>query len=166
MIVGGTGLYVDGIIFDYNFVESDPELRTKLESMTTDNLISYCENNNISLPENHQNRRHLISAIERKNVSGKRLSTPIANSLVVGINTERDILRTRITERAEQLFENGMVKEAKKLGKKYGWNSEAMTGNIYKLTKQYLDGEFDESELKQRFINSDWQLAKRQLTWL
>ena len=166
MIVGGTGLYVDGIIFDYNFVESDPELRAKLEAMTTDNLISYCENNNISLPENHQNRRHLISAIERKNVSGKRLSTPIANSLVVGINTERDILRTRITERAEQLFENGMVKEAKKLGKKYGWNSEAMTGNIYKLTKQYLDGEFDESELKQRFINSDWQLAKRQLTWL
>ncbi len=166
MVVGGTGLYVDGLIFDYDFIESDPKLRSQLEAMTTDELKQYCYNNNILLPENHQNRRHLMSAIERKNASGKRLNIPIANSLVVGINTERDVLRARITQRAEQLFENGMVEEAKLLGKKYGWDSEAMTGNIYKLVKQYLDGDFDEAELKQRFITSDWQLAKRQLTWL
>jgi len=166
MIVGGTGLYVDGVIFDYNFIESDPKVRAHLEAMSTEELKAYCENNNITLPENHQNRRHLISAIERKNISAKRLNVPIDNSIVVGINTERDVLRARIAQRAEQLFENGMVNEAKKLGKKYGWNSEAMTGNIYKLVKQYLDGEFSEAELKQRFITSDWQLAKRQLTWL
>ena len=59
-----------------------------------------------------------------------------------------------------------MVEEAKMLGEKYGWNSEAMTGNIYRLTKQYLDGEFNEAEFVQRFITSDWQLAKRQITWL
>ena len=52
------------------------------------------------------------------------------------------------------------------LGEKYGWNSEAMTGNIYRLVRQNLDGEFDKNELKARFIISDWQLAKRQITWL
>ena len=166
LLVGGTGLYVDGVIFDYDFVEPDPELRTKLEALTLKELKEYCVINNITLPENHQNRRYLIREIERKNVSGTRLNEPIANTIIVGITTERDELKGRIAARSEQLFESGMVEEATLLGEKYGWNSEAMTGNIYRLVKQYLDGEFDEAELKDRFITSDWQLAKRQLTWL
>ena len=166
MVVGGTGLYVDGLIFDYDFVKADPKEREKLEALSLDDLKKYCADNNIALPENHQNRRYMIRAIERKNVSGNRLIEPIPNTIVVGINTERDILKQRIADRAEQLFENGMVEEAKMLGKKYGWNSEAMTGNIYKLVKQFLGGEFSEAELKQKFTTSDWQLAKRQLTWL
>ncbi len=166
MIVGGTGLYVDGVIFDFEYVAPQPELREKLEKLTLEELIDYCANNNVSLPENQQNRRYVIRAIERKNISIKRLSTPIENTLIVGITTNSDDLKTRIAARAEQLFETGMVEEAKKLGEKYGWDSQAMTGNIYRLVKQYLDGEFDEDELKQRFITSDWQLAKRQLTWL
>lgn len=166
MLVGGTGLYVDGVIFDYDFVNPAPELRAKLEQMSLEELVEYCKNNNVSLPENQQNRRYVIRAIERQNVSGKRLAEPIPNTIIVGIATERDELRTRIAGRAEQLFETGMVEEAKILGEKYGWNSEAMTGNIYRLVKQYLDGEFDEKELQERFIISDWQLAKRQITWL
>lgn len=166
MIVGGTGLYVDGLIFDYEFGAPEPELRKKLEALSLDDLIEYCGNNNVTLPENLQNRRYVIRAIEQKSINIKRLEAPIAHTLVVGIATERDVLKDRIAARSEQLFEQGMVEEAKKLGKKYGWDSEAMTGNIYRLVKQFEDGEFDEAELKTRFITSDWQLAKRQLTWL
>ena len=166
MVVGGTGLYVDGLIFDYEFIQSNPKQRSELEALTLDELIKYCKNNNVSLPKNQQNRRYLIREIERKNVSGKRLIEPIANTLVVGITTERDILRARIEARSEQLFENGMVEEAKMLGEKYGWGSEAMTGNIYPLVKKFLDGELDDAELRERFFYADWQLAKRQLTWL
>ena len=166
IVVGGTGLYVDGLIFDYQFSASDPAERQKLEKMSLEELHQYCKNNNVTLPENHQNRRYVIRAIEQKNVSVKRLIEPIPNTIIVGIATKRDVLRTRIATRAEQLFETGMVEEAKMLGEKYGWESEAMTGNIYKLVKQFLNGVFDEAELKQRFITSDWQLAKRQLTWL
>ena len=166
ILVGGTGLYVDGVIFDYRFVETDHELRKKLEGLSLEALKEYCANNNVSLPENENNRRYVIRAIEQKNVSGTRLSAPIDNSIIVGVTTERDVLRQRIEARAEQLFETGMVEEAKMLGEKYGWNSEAMTGNIYKLVKQFVDGDFDEDELKRRNATADWQLAKRQLTWL
>jgi tRNA dimethylallyltransferase len=166
MVVGGTGLYVDGLIFDYEFAQPQPELRKSLETMSLDELHEYCTKNNISLPENHQNRRYVIREIERQNTPLKRLAEPIAHTIIVGIATQRDELRHRIEHRSEQLFANGMVEEAKILGEKYGWNSQAMTGNIYKLVKQFLDGEFGEGELKQRFIYSDWQLAKRQLTWL
>lgn len=166
MLVGGSGLYADGIIFDYKFGKSRPQLRKKLENMTLQELINYCTNNNISLPENHQNRRYVIRAIEQKSINSKRLSQPIPNCIIVGIATERSVLKQRIEDRAEQLFENGMVEEAKKVGNKYGWESQAMTGNIYKLVKQFLDKKFDEDELKLRNATADWQLAKRQLTWL
>ena len=166
LLVGGTGLYIDGVIFDYEFVDPDTKLREKLELLSLEELHEYCVINNIMLPENYQNRRYVIREVERKNVSGKRLAEPIANTIIVGIATERDELRSRIAARSEQLFESGMVEEAIMLGEKYGWNSEAMTGNIYRLVRQYLDGEFDKNELKARNIISDWQLAKRQITWL
>lgn len=166
LLVGGTGLYVDGVIFDYEFSEPQPELRKMLETKTLDELKEYCANNNIMLPENHQNRRYVMRAIERQNVSGKRLFEPIPNTLVVGIATNRNELRQRIAARSEQLFADGMVEEAKKLGKKYGWDSEAMTGNIYPLVKRFLDGELTETDLRQKFITADWRLAKRQSTWL
>lgn len=166
ILVGGTGLYVDGVIFDYQFAKTDPALRQYLETLSLEELKEYCSNNNVMLPENQQNRRYVIRAIERKNVSAKRLMTPLPQTIIVGIATKPDVLRQRIEARSEQLFEIGMVKEAKKLGKKYGWNSEAMTGNIYKLVRRFLAGEFSEDKLKQKFITSDWRLAKRQLTWL
>jgi tRNA dimethylallyltransferase len=51
-LVGGTGLYVDAVIFDYHFGQADPELRAKLEALSLEELHEYCRNNNIKLPEN------------------------------------------------------------------------------------------------------------------
>jgi len=165
-MVGGTGLYVDGVIFDYEFGQPQPELRKQLEPRSLEELKDYCANNNISLPENENNRRYVIRAIEQKSINSKRLRSPIDNILIVGITTERTELRRRIALRAEQLFENGMLEEAIKLGQTYGWHSEAMTGNIYKLVRQYLNKELTLDELKQKNITADWRLAKRQLTYL
>jgi len=165
-MVGGTGLYVDGVIFDYEFGEAQPELRKQLETLSLEELKEYCANNNVDLPENDNNRRYVIRAIEQKSVNNKRLRSPIHNVILVGITTERDELRRRIATRAEQLFENGMLEEAIKLGETYGWDSEAMTGNIYKLVREYLDGKLTLDELKQKNITADWRLAKRQITYL
>lgn len=165
-IVGGTGLYVDGVIFDYEFGEPRPELRKQLEALSLEELKLYCANNNVTLPENDNNRRYVIRAIEQKSINSKRLRSPIDNVLLVGITTERTELRRRIEARAEQLFENGMLEEAIKLGETYGWDSEAMTGNIYKLVREYLDGKLTLDELKQKNITADWRLAKRQMTYM
>lgn len=165
-IVGGTGLYVDGVIFDYEFGEPRPELRKQLEALSLEELKLYCANNNITLPENDNNRRYVIRAIEQESINSKRLRSPIDNVLLVGITTERVELRRRIEARADQLFETGMLEEAIKLGETYGWDSEAMTGNIYKLVRRYLDGELTLDELKEKNVTADWRLAKRQITYL
>lgn len=166
-LVGGTGLYIDGVIFDYKFgAEADKDRRAELEKKDIKSLQKYCTTNNIPLPENATNKRYIIRAIEQNGVNEQRQEQPIENCYVVGIATDKSILRTRISDRAEQLFDQGMVQEAIDCGKKYGWKSEAMTGNIYRLTYEYVQGLHSYEELKQKFITSDWQLAKRQLTWL
>lgn len=166
-LVGGTGLYVDSVIFEYEFGDDrDFKMRPKFESQTLDELIKYCIENNISVPENNKNKRYVIRAIEQKTINNRRRDTPISNSIIVGIATDRDVLRARITQRSEHIFADGVVEEARKLGKKYGWESEAMTGNIYRLVHQYVDDEITMDEMKRIFSIRDWQLAKRQLTWL
>ena len=52
------------------------------------------------------------------------------------------------------------------LGKRYGWNSEAMTGNIYPVIKRHLDGQVSREEMIDKIATLDYQLAKRQMTWL
>lgn len=165
--VGGTGLYVDAVIFDYQFGQkANPEQRKKLEAMTIEQLYDYCIKHNVVLPENKENKRYVIRAIEQKDTNISRKDVPINTSVIVGVATNRDELRTRIEKRAEQLFDDGVVEEATKLGKKYGWNAESMTGNIYPLVNLYLKKEINFEEMKIKFTTLDWRLAKRQRTWL
>ena len=165
-LVGGSGLYIDAVLFDYQFGEqADDQLRFKLNNLSIGELHEYCTKNNIKLPENKLNKRYVVRAIEQKSINTKRRDNPISMSVIVGIATDRNVLRTRIAQRIEQLFQNGVVEEAIKLGKKYGWESEAMTGNIYPLIHSYLKNEASLAEIKEKATTLDWRLAKRQLTW-
>ncbi|MDB5165130.1 MAG: putative tRNA dimethylallyltransferase [Candidatus Saccharibacteria bacterium] len=166
-LVGGTGLYIDAIIFDYEFgTPADEVLREKLNVLSLEELYDYCDKHNVVLPENRQNKRYIIRAIELGSISNKRKHDLIDSTIIVGIATDQIILRQRIAERSEHLFEDGVVQEATKLGKIYGWKSEAMTGNIYPLVHSYLKNEVSFDEMKEKITTLDWRLAKRQLTWL
>ncbi|UTX51266.1 tRNA dimethylallyltransferase [Candidatus Saccharibacteria bacterium TM7i] len=166
MLVGGTGLYVDGVVFDYQFGAPNPALRKELEQLSIEELQERCRKSGIPLPENSTNRRHLQRVLEQGVINTDRQRQPLENTLIVGIATDPQELRERITTRAEEFFEGGMIEEAVRLGEAYGWDSEAMTGNAYPLVKLFLDGEIGEVELKERFVTSDWRLTKRQRTWL
>lgn len=167
IIVGGTGLYVDAVIFDYQFGDdAKKSTRDLFQDMKINELVKYCVEHNITLPENTQNKRYIIRAIEQNGVNNSRQQQPISASVIVGISTDREVLRDRIAKRAEQMFADSVVEEAIRLGNKYGWDSEAMTGNIYPLAHKYMQGEITLDELKDKFITLDRRLAKRQLTWL
>ena len=138
IIAGGTGLYVDSVVYDFEFKNDyDKAMREQLENMTIDELLIYCKSNNIKPPENERNKRYIIRAIERRGENNSFEYNHNINAIVVGIATKMSTLRARIAARAEHIFENGVVEEATMLGKKYGWNSEAMTGNIYRLLSEY-----------------------------
>ena len=157
-LVGGTGLYIDAIVFDYKFGnKSDVKKRTLLEKLTIEELWEYCSKNNIELPDNYNNKRYVIRCIEQGGINN--------NIIVVGISTDRDNLRKRIKDRIEQFFDNNVVEEARILGKIYGWDNRAMSGNIYPILHKYIDNEINIEEAKVEIFYRDWHLAKRQMTW-
>lgn len=165
-LVGGSGLYVDAVIFDYKFAPTDLKLRQELEQLSVSELIERCRKDNILIPENNKNIRYLVRAIERGSQPQQIQKSIMENTIVVGIATDKHELYERIQKRSEQIFADGMIEEALALGQKYGWSSEAMTGNAYPLVKRYSDGEITKSELYDLFARSDRKLAKKQITFM
>lgn len=166
-LVGGTGLYIDSVIFDYQFRgEPNGELRDRLAALSVEELQEYCIKNNVMLPENRKNKRYLIRAIEQQGAApiSKKLADP--STIVVAILTDRETLRQRIIHRSKAMFVDNVVKEATEIGEKYGWNSESMTGNIYPLVNDYSNGRLSYEDMQAKAQTLDWRLAKRQLTWL
>ena len=165
-LVGGTGLYIDAIVFDYKFGnKSDVKKRTLLEKLNIEELWEYCSKNNIELPDNYNNKRYVIRCIEQGGINNSRKVEINNNIIVVGISTDRDNLRKRIKDRIEQFFDNNVVEEARILGKIYGWDNRAMSGNIYPILHKYIDNEINIEEAKVEIFYRDWHLAKRQMTW-
>ncbi len=166
LLVGGTGLYIDAVVFDYKFPSPlSQNQRLQLEDLTPEELYEYCNINNISLPFDRHNKRRLIHAISTKHEEPKKNILPMGNSIIVGIATKKIVLNDRINQRAEQMFDDGVVKEATQLGKKYGWETEAMTASIYQIVQLYLVGGLSLQETVDKFTTKDRQLAKRQMTW-
>lgn len=167
-IVGGTGLYIDSVVFNYHLPDdkNTTEIRQKFENEDRHNISKYCIENNMQLPENIKNKRYLINAIIRSGAKQQRQMMPRSDAVLIGVSTDRDILRSRIEKRGKIIFEAGGLSEAKHLADRYGWDSEAMTGNIYRLARQFYAGDMTYDAAIEKFITLDWRLAKRQLTWL
>lgn len=164
-LVGGTGLYIDAVVFDYQF-GGDMNIiqRKRLNSLTIDELVGYCIKSNISLPDNKSKRR-LVRAIERGGAKVSKRDVPVDNSIIVGVTTDKSILDERITRRTERLFKDGVVEEATRLRGRYGWENEALTGNIYRVIALHICGELSEADMKKEAVALDRRLAKRQMTW-
>lgn len=165
IMVGGTGLYVDAVIFDYHFgAPADEARRARLTAMTVEELQEICRENNIVMPINSQNKRHLVRAIELGGlISHKKKLRD--NTFVVGISTERDILRERVRARANEMVAGGVLDEVRQVGQRYHWRGEALKGNIYRIFRGVVEGNKSINEAIEEFVQSDMTLAKRQMTW-
>lgn len=167
-LVGGTGLYIDAVVRQYEWPKQreNEHLHEKLETLTLEELTAIIRERQLLLPSNIKNKRHLIHTIIRDGKLGRAKLKPDDNTVVIAIATDRDVLRKRITERAHEMFKNGVIGETKNLAKTYGWGSEAMKSNVYPVVKQVIDGEISEAQAIELSVTKDMQLAKRQVTWL
>jgi len=166
ILVGGSGLYIDSIVFDYSFGNDTNEaLRQKLQLMSLEELQDYCKKDKIKLPENYKNKRYLIRSIEKSGMEGTKSSKPINNCIIVGITTEKTELRKNIKNRIECFFENGVIDEVKMIYDKYGWDNEAMKSNVYSVVMKYLKGDISLDDAKKATEILDNRLVKKQKTW-
>lgn len=166
IIVGGTGLYIDAVLYDFQFNHKPNEAyRTQLLQMSDEKLTTLMNTKNINADKlNTKNRRHVIRAIERGEEPPVN-SNLRENTLVLGLKLDREVLKSRIDQRVEQMFKVGFIDEVKNLVEKYGWENESMSGIGYRVARDYIEGNARIEEVKSAFKKRDLSLAKRQRTW-
>ena len=183
IITGGTGLYINSLVYNINFSEtiSDWELREQLKKESEEEGNRYLYNKLLEIdPEAakkiHENDiKRIIRAIEVFKHTNKpisqhqqlsRLEPPPYDYLIFGIRIERARLYERIEKRVDIMFERGLVNEVRKLQKiGYERNITAMQGLGYKEIFAYLRGEATLEEAKNIIKRDTRHYAKRQLTW-
>lgn len=165
IIVGGTGLYIDALLFNYKFrAPADAALRQALAGKSVTELQHLLREKDITLPENAKNPRHLIRALETGGQASTRAQLR-SNTLVIGLRLDRDTLKERITKRVDNMVRQGLAGEVERLVEQYGWEAEALKTTSYRAFRDYLMGSISLAGAKQCFIKNDLALAKRQRTW-
>lgn len=166
ILVGGSGLYIDSILFNYKFSgEKNNELRKKLENKTVEQLIYYCKENNIRLPENYKNKRYLIRTIESNGVKKSSDKKMINNVFVVGISTDKEELRERARQRSCKMLQDGLVGEFKIAAQRYGFDNVILNRNAYGVARRLADNKVDKSQAIEEMVALDMKLIKKQQTW-
>jgi tRNA dimethylallyltransferase len=167
ILVGGTGLYIDSVLFDYSFLPPSPtDMRLELNSRSIDELLDMIKEAGYDLDDiDIRNKRRLIRLIESSGARPQRDTELRSNTLIVGMQVPREQLRERVTKRVDAMLTAGLEAEVGALAKKYGWDSEPMKGIGYREFHEYFDGSQTIDETRERIISASMNLAKRQRTW-
>ena len=166
IIVGGTGLYIDSILYDYGFLPpSDPKLRDELNALALEQVLDRA--NELGLDTTGidlRNKRRVIRLIENNGVRPIKHELR-SNALVLGVSVPREELRERVSLRVDAMLSAGLEKEVHELAEKYGWDVEPMKGIGYVEFREYFAGARDWAETRERIVSATMGLAKRQRTW-
>lgn len=175
ILVGGTGLYINAIVDNLEIPKAPPSkiIRQKLEKHTNKYLFNKLKKIDPKAAEiiGPQNKRKLIRALEVYKITGKPFSAqqikgkPLFNILQIGIKTDREKLYKKIDKRVDKMIEDGLIKETKKLSKKYSFVLPAMSGIGYLEIGQYLEKKISLDDAIQKIKFRTHQYARRQMTW-
>ena len=166
MLVGGTGLYIDSIIYDYGFSggPGDTAQRRQWEKMPVEQLQALLAERGIPLPANQRNPRHLVRRLETGGQGGGK-SVLRPNTLLIQVSRGYDETRERIALRTDVMFRAGLLAEAKKLYDAYGGGGVFGQTICYQELVPYFRGECSLADAQKNITVHTQQYAKRQRTW-
>ena len=183
IVVGGTGLYINSLVYNLNFakVASNEDYRFELEGLADEYGDAYLHeklteidiksSNSISIND----RKRIIRALEVYKVTGKTMSehnenfrkeVDKYNLAMVCLNMDRSKLYDRINRRVDIMIEEGLVDEVKSiLAKGYTKDLVSLKGIGYKEIIMYLEGGITLEDAIEKIKQGSRNYAKRQLTW-
>lgn len=164
IMVGGTGLYIDAVVYDYSFLGGEGTLdRDELGAMSAEALADMARDQGIDLSDiDVRNKRRIIRAMESGGQKPTRSTLP--NDIVL-CGTKPKELIARIEQRVDAMLAAGLESEVKQLAETYGWEAEAMKGIGYREWQDYFAGTQSLEITRERIIAATKNLAKRQRTW-
>jgi len=183
IIVGGTGLYIESLIYDVSHggdVEPDKKFRKEKEKFAEEfgnhalwkKLKELDEKAAEKVHEN--NVRRVIRALEVYHVSGKLYSDlqnekkdkeKLYDTYIIGLNTDRQVLYERINHRVDAMLEEGLEKEARYLFEQVEEGSQSTKAIGYKEFFAYFKDKADYENVIETIKQNSRRYAKRQLTW-
>lgn len=179
IVVGGTGLYIDSLVYDYDFlnVKPDYKLRKELEDQykkDPKSLLDQVRNIDSDLYKNINlnDMKKMIRIIEVYKLAGKKinydrknLNEDIDYKLFV-LTDDRKVLYDRINKRVDQMIDQGLVEEVKGLlDEGLEENVQSLKAIGYREVIPYLEGQYSKEEMIELIKRNSRRYAKRQLTW-
>ena len=178
ILCGGTGLYIEAVLKGYHLspVPQNQALRDSLEGKSLGELTEMLKvlkarnGSNMHNTTDVDSCQRAIRAIEIETYNAEhpmpRRELPPVESLIIGINIDRELRREKITRRLKARLEEGMVEEVQALLNE-GIPAEDLIyyGLEYKFVTEYLTGQLTYDEMFTRLEIAIHQFAKRQMTW-
>ena len=182
IIVGGTGLYVDSLIYniEYPKINLDEDYRQKLEKEVEEKGLKYLYDVAKKIDEQAvqkisiNDKKRIMRVLEIYHATGKTKTEQEVESRkkevkydykIFAINMDREKLYQRINLRVDKMIENGLIEEVENLQKQYNHFPTAMQGLGYKEVVEYLQNEITKDEMIEKIKQERRRYAKRQLTW-
>jgi tRNA dimethylallyltransferase len=178
LLVGGSGLYVSAVIYDFQFPGTNQALRDSLQGrFDTEGLKPLVAELLDADPDaadavDLNNPRRVIRALEVLQITGEPPTAGLAArgqwwhepTVVVGLQAPRDWLHQRIETRVHQMFDSGLVDEVTSL-LEAGMSSTASQAIGYREVADMLAGEFTEAEAREQVIHHTRRYVRRQDSW-
>ncbi|WP_404409322.1 tRNA (adenosine(37)-N6)-dimethylallyltransferase MiaA [Jeotgalibacillus malaysiensis] len=179
VLTGGTGLYIQSVLYDYNFSDKgkDDTIRLQLEKAHQEGVDLHkklTELDGVTASAIHPNNvRRVIRALEIIESTGmtpaelKSIQTPepLYNHELIGLDMDRDLLYERINKRVDMMIEEGLVEEVRGLYKSGIRDVTSVQAIGYKELYAYFEGEITYEDALDRIKQNSRRYAKRQLTW-
>lgn len=169
IIVGGTGLYIKSLLYNYEFEE---EIESKnFDSKTIEELYKELKEIDPNTTIHPNNRKRIERALNYYYSNNKTMSSKEKNnkllydSVFIGLTCNRDILYNRINNRVDLMVKDGLIKEAKKIYDTNIRSKAVMTPIGYKELFTYFNGESTLDEALELIKKRSRNYAKRQYTW-
>jgi tRNA dimethylallyltransferase len=168
VVVGGSGLYVNALIYDYNFPKGvSAEQRNELQKLPLGVLVERLRMVDPEAAERVDlaNPRRVVRAIETAGERPKMTIKSVDSYLLIGLNPGIEQLSTNIAQRTKKMIEDGLIDETQKIAEKYGENIEPLNTVGYREALKYLRSELSLAQMEEQINIKTRQLAKRQMTW-
>lgn len=183
IVVGGTGLYVNSLIYGIEYQEMEFDLAYRNELMdiasTEEGLNSLYKKAQEIDPEamkiiSKNDKKRIVRVLEIYKATGKNKTEQEKLSRqkeveydykVFVVNMDREKLYNRINKRVDLMIENGLIQEVKRIYNKYNEFPTAMQGLGYKEVVEYLQHEISKEEMIEKIKQESRHYAKRQITW-
>ena len=164
VIVGGTGLYLKALLYNYEFKENNN--KKDFSNYSNEELYKMVKKIDVNTNIHINNRQRLESFLNNHKENDKVISNKLLYpAIIIGLTRPREELYDTINKRVDEMVENGLINEAKYFYDNNIYSKAINTAIAYKELYMYFDGKMSLKEAKELIKKRSRNYAKRQYTW-